>query len=83
MCLPDNLSTQHSSILLFNVNNNSINHNLDLIRGYYARYWPCMTYALALWLTNNELCVEEIDTNLSKNEMSKSARQFFLILGKY
>uniref|UniRef100_A0A094ZDV1 HEAT repeat-containing protein 5B n=1 Tax=Schistosoma haematobium TaxID=6185 RepID=A0A094ZDV1_SCHHA len=81
MCLPDNLSTQHSSILLFNVNNNSINHNLDLIRGYYARYWPCMTYALALWLTNNELCVEEIDTNLSKNEMSKSARQFFLILG--
>ncbi|CAH8516770.1 unnamed protein product [Schistosoma bovis] len=81
MCLPDNLSTQHSSILLSNVNNNSINHNLDLIRGYYARYWPCMTYALALWLTNNELCVEEIDTNLSKNEMSKSARQFFLILG--
>ncbi|VDP50301.1 unnamed protein product [Schistosoma mattheei] len=81
MCLPDNLSTQHSSILLSNVNNNYINHNLDLIRGYYARYWPCMTYALALWLTNNELCVEEIDTNLPKNEMSKSARQFFLILG--
>uniref|UniRef100_A0A3Q0KPG9 HEAT repeat-containing protein 5B n=1 Tax=Schistosoma mansoni TaxID=6183 RepID=A0A3Q0KPG9_SCHMA len=81
MCLPDNLSTQHSSTLLSNVNNNSINYNLDLIRGYYARYWPCMTYALALYLTNNELCVEEIDTNLSKNEMSKSARQFFLILG--
>ncbi|CAH8507597.1 unnamed protein product [Schistosoma intercalatum] len=81
MCLPDNLSTQHSSILLSNVNNNSINHNLDLIRGYYARYWPCMTYALALWLTNNELCVEETESNLSKNEMSKSARQFFLILG--
>ncbi|CAH8837758.1 unnamed protein product [Trichobilharzia szidati] len=91
MCLPDNLSnqqqqssdgTKNSSDHHFNININNSN-NLDQIRVYYARYWPCMTYALALWLTTNEspTFVDESNKTNSKNDMSKSSRHFFLILG--
>ncbi|VDQ00492.1 unnamed protein product [Trichobilharzia regenti] len=70
MCLPDSLSNQQQQ------------QQSSDIRVYYARYWPCMTYALALWLTNESSSfVDENKTN-SKNDMSKSSRHFFLILGK-